>query len=172
MDIQAPIMRKASLHLQYRRKMRAAVLAVSVASSLFASSDTVRAQSMTPGGVKLAKPSTVPVPSFGTSSIQNVRVLEQGAAPNVTKSASTGLDAPRYGEADDIRTAAIMPRVTPGNLTPSSAIHDGSVLGTVPIRVSGLAVSPRWQAIMAAEPGRVFTAECSAQLARCNTALR
>ena len=49
-------MRKAVLHLQYRRKIRAALLAVCVASSLFASINVVWGQSVTPGGVKLVKP--------------------------------------------------------------------------------------------------------------------
>ena len=165
-------MRKAVLHLQYHRKIKAALLAVCVASSLFASINVAWGQSVTPGGVKLVKPISVLAPSFGSNSVQNVGVPDGATVSNVTKNAKAVQNSSRYEAADDIRTAAIMPRVTPGNLTPSGAIHDGSVLGTVPIRVSGLAVSPRWQAIMAADPGRLFTADCSTRLARCNTALR
>ena len=101
-------MRKAVLHLQYRRKIRAALLAVCVASSLFASINVVWGQSVTPGGVKLAKPISVLAPSFGSNSVQNVGVPDGATVSDVTENAKAVQNSSRYEAADDIRTAAII----------------------------------------------------------------
>lgn len=172
MKFQARIMRSQVPFYQHRRKISAVVLAVSIAASLLVSMDAAWAQSFTPGAAKVAKPITELAPSFGGSTIRNVGAAVKGNVADVTKNAKAGQNQARYEAFDEIRTAAILPRVTPGNLMPSKAIHDGSVLGTVPIRVGGLAVSPRWQAILAAGPARLFTAECSALLGLCNSSLR
>jgi predicted transglutaminase-like cysteine proteinase len=165
-------MRGKTPHRQYREKIKAAGIAVFTVACLLVSMDAAWAQSLASGGAKVARPVAESTFQSGENTIRSALSPGRRIVPDVTDDPKAVQSSSRHEPPDEIRTAAIIPRVPSDKLRPSGAIHDGSVLGTIPIRVSALAVSPRWKAIMAAEPGRLFTEPCSPQLPRCNTSLR